>query len=451
MNDLARSATGLPLRLGVFAGIVVFLLLVGSGVSHAIWSVRVSATGTVGSATVGITQTPSTTPSLAHTYAPDSLQAAGAITVTNSGSREADYATSVQATAASDADLPGAVDILMGVVSQASDCTTFAGTGAAGALSDTIAVTLSGTLAAGASAIVCIVTSMNSADIALFGNETVDAQVLSTITASTWSETSNPMQFTQTVAEPAEPPVTSNSRYNIFNDGVCINRYWDNPYLLKGYDCSADQLTEWLFHPTGNGNYLIEIAWNAGSLPQSFWGVTAADAHVALETESASARLRWALQERPDGEYRIVNEQFGLCLTVTSDRGVDNKRLMGVSACDDNDSAQGYVFELVAEGQPPAILLDCEPDGKKSPDVRYLWPELEGYQQVVTYKVYVDGIFIKDHTNGHWTVAQIQRSHLAAFAPGTYPVEVRQSVHGGDWTTTGTSFVTVAPDKLSCG
>src|SRR5690606_30231341 len=153
-----------------------------------------------------ITQTPSTTTTLAHAYAPNSLKAASTVTVTNSGSREAEFATSIQATDASYVALLGAVEILMVVVSQASDCSvSFAGAGAAGALSEIAAVTLSGTLAAGASAIVCVVTSMSSADIALFGGETVDAQVLSTITASTWSATSSPVQFTQTVAEPAEP------------------------------------------------------------------------------------------------------------------------------------------------------------------------------------------------------------------------------------------------------
>lgn len=225
-----RTALAQPsVRHGLIAGIAVFLLLIGTGTSYAVWSATATATATAKAATVSLTQ--ATTTSLVHSYKPSSAERSvtGAFTVTNTGSRTSNYSVAVSTSSAAAAPA-NAVTITMWVSTPALPCVTAttAPTGNPGASPRTF----SGTgLAAGANVVVCVRTDMAPSDINANKTKTLTVSVTSTLTAvrsdgvaSTWSATSPAAPFTQTVV--GETPSFISSCDNANYDEVLIK--WTN-------------------------------------------------------------------------------------------------------------------------------------------------------------------------------------------------------------------------------
>ena len=83
------------------------------------------------------------------------------------------------------------------------------------------------------------------------------------------------------------------------------------------------------------------------------------------------------------------------------------------------------------------------------------WPKLTGYEAEVVYKIYIDGVFVADHTNGYYTTEAFTPAiaSLATFGSGTHAVQVRQSVGGAAYTVTGNGTLLIAAisNNLTCG
>lgn len=439
---------------GLVIAIATFLTLSGTGTATALWSAHQPLSSlTASAATVGVTH--SIAGDLDHTYTAATPSVASAVTITNTGSREAAYSLTVDAE--SSTDLPSQVTARLGVVTDVAACTDSTSLSAAVGTLDT-AVTLTspaGALAAGSSVVICVQTIM--ADPSTRSGEQLTGTIVSSVAASSragWSASTAPTEFGQEVVAAAGPLFNDPwARYGIKHDGMCVGGIWGRDEIAKGYDCH-DQLTEWLFKLTPFGTYNIEVAYNAHLTPQPLWVGTASGVEKAANAQAAS--LRWEIALRTDGRYRFVNEQSGLCATVSSqivpNTSNPSPKLV-LDHCADGRADQGFQIDLIAQATFPTISLACAPDGTDSPIMKYSWPVLAGYEQAVRYKMFIDGRFHRDHDNGYYTAIHVKKSDLAGFAPGAHGVEVYQSVHDGAWTLTGTGTVVIPAqgDILSCG
>lgn len=434
------------LRRGFLAGAVVFLSLIGTGTATALWSTQASLDPfTADAATVGVSQ--SVGDGLDHTYATGALVAAQAVVVTNTGNREAAYSVAVSATSAS--DLRTHVTARLAVVANPAACTpsTTLVSPVTGTL--TSAVTLSsapGALAGGATATVCVQTAMTA--VAGHGGKSLTGTIVSSTLASVqpgWGDATNHAEFEQSVSAPA-PFSESGVRYNILNRNVCVQRQWIDEILVYGYDCDHEQLTEWLIHLQPSGQYRIELAWNTGSQPDQFWSSTDPDGDVVYVDDDDVAAQSWEVSERPDGTYRIRNQQYSQCAGVSaSEHPQAHALIIALAPCNDADVTQGFTVEIVADATPPIEALTCTGNGTNF--IAFSWTPLQGYQHVTVYKVYVNDIFAKDHVNGHWTTVQFSRPELnpATYGSGLLPIRVEQSVHGGIWTETANGTIRITP------
>ena len=201
-------------RLRRLAVATLLLVLLGAGSAAAYWTAQATAHSRATAASVGLEQalplTGGSSP-LAGTYSAEQLALAGTVTITNTGSRAAEYTLEVAPGLASSAALPAAVQIAAAPVARALDCSPQAAlsgarTGNAGA-----GLSLHGELAAGATATVCLQTSLTAAAHASLPAGTLELAMTSSLEyarASQWQLTADrAMSVTQTVkpAPPAEP------------------------------------------------------------------------------------------------------------------------------------------------------------------------------------------------------------------------------------------------------
>lgn len=149
MNRFAKGA--------VAAGAGLVLLLGGAG-SLASWAATAQLQATASAADTGIAQT--VHPGLAITYGNEDSTAAAAVSITNTGSREALYTLSLRAEWSSSTSLPTAISVAVAPVADAAACVRDAVL--VGAVTGTLAQSdTDGVLPAGETAILCVQTSMS--------------------------------------------------------------------------------------------------------------------------------------------------------------------------------------------------------------------------------------------------------------------------------------------------
>ncbi len=203
-------------RTAIIAGITVFLTLVGGGGAVAYWSAQAQLHATTGVAMTGLVQTAPTAP-LTVTYSASTLKAAGPVTIQNTGSRSAGYALSLWSTSTTNAGLPGAISVAVAPVANTGACTAAASlsspqTGTASSF------TATGTVAAGASVVLCVQTSMASGDITTYGGASAGLRLRTALEyapSDAWRVTGSAVGFTQSVVQapfvPAGTVMTCNN------------------------------------------------------------------------------------------------------------------------------------------------------------------------------------------------------------------------------------------------
>jgi len=433
------------IRVGLIAGLVAFLLLGTSGVAYALWSASAALTSTAGTATVTVSQALSAS-TLAKTYTSSDLVAVGVVTVTNTGTRSGDYSLAIAGTSTSTA-FRSAVNVAIGT----GTCTTTSALTAPVTGTMAATVTKTGTLASGASVALCVRTSISAANVAANPGVSLSGTAATSITVGTWSaNAATSIAFTQSIAAPTGFQSLEGNRYKIFNQGICMNSNWE-PYNVltrggaAGGSCDNDQTSNWRLLDDPSGAKFVARAFNTSTAPSNRWNATSATA-VNLATAATSNAQRWMITVRPDGTYQFLNVAQSKCLSVSTANAVS------LQTCSTSSAAQSFTFEVVANSAPAPVTLTCGGNGTNY--IYYSWPVLDGYQAEVTYKVYVNGIFVKDHTNGYSTSVQFNPTEvpIATFGTGVKTVEVRQSVAGAAYTVTGTGSITIAAgsNNLSC-
>lgn len=203
-------------RLRRLAVVTLLLVLLGAGSAAAYWTAQATAHSRATAASVGLEQALQTTGGsspLAGTYSAEQLALAGTVTLTNTGSRAAEYTLDVAPGPASSPTLPAAVQIAAAPVTRALDCSPQAAL--SGARTGTLGAGLSlrGELDAGATATVCVQTSLTAAAHATLPDGTLELAMTASLEyakASQWQLTADrAMTVTQTVkaAAPVETGV----------------------------------------------------------------------------------------------------------------------------------------------------------------------------------------------------------------------------------------------------
>lgn len=433
------------LRVALTAALALALVLAGASVSYALWSTTAGVISTASTATVTVGHALSGS-NLAVTYSATTTVAVGVITVTNTGTRSGTYALALSATSASSA-LRSGVTVEIGT---ATSCTTTATL--TGSTTGTFAatVTTTGTLAAGASVALCVRTSTTAAVVSANPGASLAASAATSITVGTWNASAAaPITFTQSTAAATGFTAVEGNRYKIYNQNVCISSTWDYTAISRGAviggDCSNEQTSNWRFYNHASGSLYIARAFNTGSSPDNRWNAGSGTT-VTLAASSQGAAQRWNITQRADLTYQIQSVPQSKCVTVASNG------TMSLETCNAASAGQGFTFETVANSAPPAVTLTCGGNGTNF--IEYSWPVLTGYQAEVVYKVYIDGVYLRDHTNGYWTTAQIYAVDLPASMKtvGVHTVQITQSVSGAASTVTGNGTMRVAAGtgNLTC-
>ena len=443
-------------RLALIAGLTTLLLAVGSGAAYAWWMTSAAVGSTATAASVGVTHALSGS-TLAVTYdnATSTTAAVGVVTITNTGSRSGTYSLAISATSAS-ATLPSAVSVEVGTT---ASCTTTAIL--SGVTTGTFAatVTKTGAVAAGASAVLCVRTSMTAANITANSVTSLAATIASSITIGTWSATASPaFTFTQTVAVVAV--VETGPWYWIKKFQVSPERCAEadnfgttSGTIVATAACgtvaqAASNLNEfWRFVPTSNGYYRV-VNRNA---PTLWWSVPSATAGQALQITAGTATTQeWLPVLNADGSYTFkLRANTTLCAQSS---GNGNGAAMTVATCANGSVAQAFTVTKYLTITPATIALSCASTGTTA---TYSWPTLTGYSTEVVYRVLINGVVSTVHTGatGADTNARFASTATAAAYPvGTHSVEVQSSVAGSAWWSVGTGTLVIRSTApiLSC-
>jgi len=457
---------GVTSRLAVIAGIVTFAVLAGTGTSYALWSATAQVSSTAKAATVSLTQTVAPSSTLGVTYTSSLLAAAGAVTVTNTGTRSSAWSLGVTGASTNSTTFPGLVGLSMGIVSATSGCTTSTTlTSPVTGVFGSSAVSIAGTVAAGASVIVCLKTSITAANVAANVSKSVVATVTSTVTAGTWSATSPAATFTQQTPAQTTTTVSHTAWYWIkttLNPVRCVQTEYfrtaaGTPLWQEDCNSIADQEGNrneyWKFVPTSDGYYRI-TSRNALTMGWSQAAVGETNQSPRL-SETTSTSGQWLLSANSNGTTTFkLRSDLGMCAALTG-TSTALMSYLTVIPCVAGNASQQFQIVMLEIVVPPAIVLTCaDTDGWNAV---LSWPQLSTYKNNVVYRVKIDGtVMTGGYSRATGNDTNLQFSHdnaaLYAYGTGTHAIVVEQSVFGGEWTVTGTGTLKIANNapKLQC-
>lgn len=164
------------------AVLTALLLLIGTSSAAAYWAATAGVQAEASAADVGLEQEllltgePPISP-LSGTYAAENSTLAGAVSITNTGTRAADYTLTVRKGSSGNSDLAGAIQVAATPVTSSEKCTP--GALLAGATIGALPLTIEGTgkIEAGTSSIVCVETSLAADDISRFADQQVELEI----------------------------------------------------------------------------------------------------------------------------------------------------------------------------------------------------------------------------------------------------------------------------------
>jgi chitodextrinase len=182
-------------RVIIAFGVVLFLILVGTGTASALWSSVSGVGGTVSAGNMGISQTGFD--SMAVEYSTDTTKRFAPVTVTNTGSVASRYRLLLRGPANN--AIATSASVQTKIVKTAAECTSSTNVTT---YKWTTLPELTNTLAAGASVIYCVQSSMTTSQIDATATITMDATLALTATSSVGSWTATPVSAVATQSSP---------------------------------------------------------------------------------------------------------------------------------------------------------------------------------------------------------------------------------------------------------
>jgi len=409
-------------RTAVLAGAVAFLTVAGAGIAYAATTSPLDLDVSAAGAHTGITvpsETVTTGLGAGYDEAAGVFANAGALTVTNTGDREATYRLTIQPSS-STATLPAAIQVAVGTVATTGACTTTvaltnAQTGALGS-GDTAqdflytSETVPTKLAPGESIVLCVKTSIEASAIGGFGATSIDLSLTADLryaTGAAWTATADPIQVTQ--------HIETQDIANLFNGAGRF--YFFSAYDANAFGSSSNNIVTvggycmaWGASPprfglssnTGCGGWNDQVrlvaapgspdefmllqnvnGWDQPSTPR--WETAGSNKDVFLGAPiPAATNQRWVIEGRGDGTYRIIDaasvgtaapqclQYTTLDINPNSEGGgsaSSGMKQVRPTTCIANTAAshdtadyrrQGFRFDLIGTPLPPK---DLYPDG----------------------------------------------------------------------------------------
>lgn len=381
-------------RVALIAALAVVLTLVGGGGAVAYWSASAQLGASVATAKTGITQTvhpdAGSTP-LNVTYSAETRSAAGAVSVQNIGSREATYSIVIGPDESS--DLSAAISVAVAPVAAWEACTPEAvlvnpTTGTLG----TAGFTATGEVAAGATVILCVQTSMSAGDVTAHADQTTELALgtqLAYADSAAWTLSGMTVTFTQSVGSSLLFDTDGTARYLVSNDGICIVRYAD-PVLARDPGCNDGIWdAQWRVSQIDGGHFHISAAQNTSTeLNAPRWTAaapTAADPRMRTTAATESDDQRWIIASVASDEYRIESVEYrGLCATIGGPVWGDSRLRLVLTECDNSRVDQRFTFEQIGiTGGDPAQMTCTGAQWS----LALSFPPNDNYGQEVSYRV----------------------------------------------------------------
>jgi hypothetical protein len=251
----------------------------------------------------------------------------------------------------------------------------------------------------------------------------------------------------------------SSARYNVLNANVCtsIRASYGNTLMTSGL-CDANNLGQFRIAVTSNGNFTIATAVNSTSQPVApQWALTSATGTVTSATAAVDATQRWTIVKRADGKYRLLNEAYGTCASVSTTQSYTGSGFHVVGAvCNDTLAAQGFTFAQVSSPIPVTPYTMACSGSQWS--LAYTWTIVEEYRQEVSFQAFVDGTFLKSigppgQGGNYNSTLQLLPAELpaATWGAGTHALTIKQSIAGSPWSTVATGTIRIVADTTVVG
>lgn len=363
-------------RHGLIAGITIFLLLAGSGVSYAAWTAGAEAKGTASAASLGITTTGFN--STAFTFQNHLLTTTGSVTLKNTTDTTSTTPGAVEMSFGytGSAVLASKLDVAVWPTANTAGCASV-GTPPPGTLTgrwDTVATSvapITGTLAKGASQGYCV--RVSSAERGGLASTAGSAEIQPSITAKlkvgNWLQSVN-ATATQSTAWifPAFGP-TPNTWYQLENQdtGNCLDVYSASntsgtgaiDWECKPGNAAGDYNQEWKF-TRSTGDYFDMTPRHAQAVRLDVTGGSTANlAPVDVQTDDGTRMSQeWQLQKQPSGDfYQVVNRLSGRCLQVNNTNFYSPEIEYAQAVCN-GTVAQRYAL-IVKDVDVPSMTLSC--------------------------------------------------------------------------------------------
>jgi hypothetical protein len=327
-------------RVIVAFGVVLFLVLAGTGTASALWSSQAQVGGTVSAATMGITQTGFE--SIAVDYNSTTTQKVAPVTVTNTGTVALRYSALLRGP--SNNAIATSASVQTKTVTSTAACT--ASTNVTTYKWTTLPA-LTGTLNPGASVIYCVQSSMTTAQISANVGKSMDATLAVTATSSvgnwTASDEGTAVQSTRDTVAPSTPTITVSGTsatattltwpsstdnvgvvaYDLYRNGVMVasgmgNTWTDTSlmrntsyvYKLDARDAAGNVGSASVTVKTPNINsaswYTIRPSQNAGLCIDASGGGTGNGTSLVLWSCNGGDNEAWQFGAVANGTYRIA-------------------------------------------------------------------------------------------------------------------------------------------------
>lgn len=439
---------------------VLALCLGASGVTYALWTSQATASSSVAAGKVGVTL--SGTDALAVTYTSSTLSKSAAITVLNTGTVSVNYSTAVALTSGASSPLASAA--VVKAWPSSGDCSSAPSDASAGSWSSVPSLT--GTLAAGASAVWCVLTSITLSQAGSLGPTSVSPTFTVTGTVGSWSASSATATVVQTVAAPVPTPPTTPpvdpAAWNLVKttlSPLCVTPINVSGSTLIQSSCIAtDNFQVWRFAISTSGvGEIIQRGWS-GTSARWVAGTASVGSVVGLSTTS-SAASQWKVTANTNGTVTIALVSAPTLCAAVNGASTSSGTAIVLATCVTGAAAQQFQVAAIANPHPPAVVFTCAGDNYNA---KFSWPQLTGYAGSVVYRVKLDGVDIPTSQYGGgsydnpYVTFQNTTSALVDGRSGPYALTVEQSVNGTAWTTTGTGTLSITPGTwggkfVNCG
>jgi len=306
-------------------GIILFLVLAGTGTAAALWSSQSGVGGTVSAATMGITQ--NGFENLAVEYNATTTQKVVPVTVKNTGTVASTYTLTMRGPATSTNTISNTAIVQINTVKDAASCVAIP---VSGSVKWPTTPTYSAPLAPGASVVYCVQSTMTSTKATIGVSMQATLTLRSTSTVGTWAASPVSITATQTSRDTEAPsaPVVTVSATTATSTTLSWNAGTDNVAVV-----AHDLYRNGVMVASGVGT-----TWTDTSLLANNSYTYKLDARDAAgNVRSTSVTVKTPIVDSSKWFTIQASQSTGLCVDA-SGGGTGNGTSLGLWSCNGGDN-----------------------------------------------------------------------------------------------------------------